>query len=124
MPSDFVLSVADIEPAADVVAALMVTFRVVVPVTEMGAVPVTAETIVGLFSICASPETVFQSAFTFTSAPAAIPANFVFSESVNALVSALDSYNVFISYGGVHLCPPRFRPIWFYPPPSLRPHSW
>jgi len=35
--------------------------------------------IVGLFNICESPLVAFQSAFTFTSAPTAIPANLFFS---------------------------------------------
>ena len=39
-------------------------------------------TLVGLLRICASPLTAFQSAFTFTSAPAAIPLNFNFSSLV------------------------------------------
>lgn len=37
--------------------------------------------IVGLFRISASPLAAFQSAFTFTSAPAAMPSNFVLSEA-------------------------------------------
>ena len=45
-PSSLVLSAADIEPAADVVAAAMLTTGVVVPVaTAMGAVPVTLVTV-------------------------------------------------------------------------------
>ena len=97
IPSSLVLSAALIEPATVVVAAVMLMAGVVPPDDTIGAVPVTEETMVGLFdrslydpdvatvarvglfNICASPLTAFQSAFTFTSAPVAIPSSFVLS---------------------------------------------
>ena len=57
--SSLVLSAADIEPAAEVVAAEIETAGVVVPVTTMGAVPLTAET--------AAPE-VTESSFVLSAA--------------------------------------------------------
>jgi type III secretory pathway component EscT len=82
IPESFVRSaVVIIEPEpALVTSASSVTLCVLKSVTSLG-----------LFSICASPLTAFQSAFTLTSAPAAMLDNFVFSASVNAFVSALDS---------------------------------
>ena len=52
---------------------------------------------VGLFNICESPELEFQSAFTFTSAPVAMPLSLVWSASVNTLLSVAFSTSVLIS---------------------------
>jgi hypothetical protein len=94
IPSSLVLSAADIEPAALVVAALIAIVGVVPPVLVIGAVAPTEATregmpvrsayapdvataaSVGLFRIAASPVDAFQSAFTFTSAPAWMPSSF------------------------------------------------
>ena len=49
------------------------------PLTAFQSELTCADGIVGLFKISASPDTAFQSEFTFTSAPVAMPSNFVLS---------------------------------------------